>query len=141
MKKGVMLIFTLFIPIFVYLKMPLMAQEASLPIDIEEYQGIKYFSGGFGYDERDNLRKMGKNYGLKLVFSVKSGEYLADVGVQIVTSEGKTLLETVSKGPWFYARLSPGNYTVKAGSGGITQSKEARVGQGGQTMLHFVWGK
>jgi hypothetical protein len=104
------------------------------------YKGISYISGGIGLDERERLTSIGKNYSLKLVFAVKSREYLADVRVKILDNSGKKVLDAVSEGPWFYADLPTGKYTVSASLSGREKQSAANIVKGQtQTSLRFYW--
>jgi hypothetical protein len=65
--------------------------RSGITIEKKDYQGIPYVSGGVGVDEREAFVAMGKDYSLKLMFAIKSGEYLSDVKVEISDSIGKKL--------------------------------------------------
>ena len=111
-----------------------------LPVEKKQYQGIAYVSGGIGLDEREKLTAMTKNYSLKLVFAVKSREFLSDVKVRIADSSGKKVLEATSDGPWFFADLPTGKYTVKVSLKGAEKQNTVNVVSGQkQTMLSFYW--
>jgi len=45
--------------------------------------GIRCLAGGVALEERSRLEKMAKDCNLKLVFALLSGEYLADIKVEI----------------------------------------------------------
>ena len=77
-------------------------------------KSITFLSGGVSERERENLQEMGKKYSLKLVFSKKKGEYLSAVTVKILDQMDKTILTTVSNGPWFFINLPPGVYNLEA---------------------------
>jgi hypothetical protein len=105
-----------------------------------EYKGISYISGGIGLDERERLTSIGKNYSMKLVFAVKRREYLADVRVKIMDNSGKKVLDAVSEGPWFYADLPTGKFTVSASLSGREKQSTANIVKGkSQTTLRFYW--
>ena len=110
-------------------------------IEAKNYGGIAYMSGGIGLDEREQMVKMEQSYNLKLIFAVQQGNFLTGVHVTITDSSGKTLLNAVSDGPWFYAALPAGTYTVAATNQGQTISKAARVVASGRTPVSFVWAK
>jgi len=111
-----------------------------LPVEQTQYRGIAHVSGGIGLDEREKLTAMAKNYSLKLVFAVKSREYLSDVKVKITDSSGKTVLAAAADGPWFFADLPTGKYTVTASLKGAEKQGTANVVKGQrQTMLSFYW--
>jgi hypothetical protein len=106
-------------------------------VRVKNYQGIPYWSGGVGEDDRDALQQVQEDYDLKLVFADRSGDYLADVNVLILDAAGKTVLEAVSEGPWFFARLPAGSYTVSAGVPGSQSRRKVRIGPRGRTTLQF----
>lgn len=109
------------------------------PIPVQDYEGIRYISGGFGYDERTALQTMGRGYGLKLMFSVKDGTYLSNVGVAINNAAGVNVLQIAGVGPWVFIDLPPQTYRVTVSAMGRSMVKSARVGYRHQTLLHFVW--
>ncbi|MBW1802421.1 MAG: carboxypeptidase regulatory-like domain-containing protein [Deltaproteobacteria bacterium] len=113
--------------------------EFILPIEVKEYQGISYISGGIGSDERKALLQTGKAYSLKIMFAVKGGAYLADVKVVIKNPAGKKLFEGVSEGPWMFIKLRPGKYQVSAVADGKVLNKAANVNENGQTEIRFYW--
>jgi len=75
---------------------------------------IAFMSGGVGEREREILKEMGRDYSLKLIFLNKKGEYLSDVIVKILDWNGKTILTTVSNGPWLFIDLPTGVYDLEA---------------------------
>jgi hypothetical protein len=116
------------------------ASAFSLPLpEAKTYNGITYLSGGIGLDEREVLQRIGQDYDLKLGFAEKAGNYLSDVEVRIKDAGSNTILETISQGPWFFAKLPAGQYTILATTKGITRQHSARVAAHGQTSLYFYW--
>ena len=115
------------------------AETPAPPLMVKEYEGIPYVSGGIGMDEREAMSAIASEYNLKIVFALKEGNYLAGASVLIKDAQGKTVLDTVSDGPWFYAKLPAGQYAVTA-----TMIKKANTGNvqikpAGQSVLHFYW--
>jgi len=110
-----------------------------LPPEAKTYQGITYLSGGVGLDERETLSHIGQDYDLKLGFAEKAGNYLSDVKVRIKDAGSNTILEAVSQGPWFFAKLPAGKYTILATMKGETRQQVVRVTTRGQTALYFYW--
>ena len=89
--------------------------EALMEIAPTTENGITYVSGGIGEGQAQAMMGMRKDYNLQLTFAMKgTGEYLADVKVNIQDAKGKEILETVSSGPLFYAKLPQGRYKVTA---------------------------
>ena len=108
-------------------------------VKIEDYQGIRYASGGIGEGERAELDALSNQFNLRLLFAMQgSGDYLAGIQVRILDSRGGVVLSAESNGPWFFAELPPATYTVEAGAPDQTQRQTARVGAG-QSRLNFYW--
>jgi hypothetical protein len=104
--------------------------------------GVKYVSGGVGVDEVQALRSIQHEYNLRLLFLVQgSGEFLADVKVKIQDAKGKTVLDTVSDGPRFLAKLAPGSYRIIAESEGKQIIKSVRIPSKSSTSQSFFWKK
>ena len=102
--------------------------------------GISYVSGGIGEAQQQALKTMRKDYNLLLTFAIeKSGEYLADVKVSIQDAKGKKILETVSPGPLFYAKLPQGKYRITAESHETPLSKSTTIKKTGARDLYFYW--
>jgi hypothetical protein len=117
---------------------PAMAAESAL--DVKTAGNISYVSGGVGLSEREELAQLKGTYNLQLMFAyAKSGEYLADVAVKIADSAGRSLLEAVSSGPYFYAQLPPGRYQVSATNAGKAQTKTVSVPARGAVPVAFYW--
>lgn len=76
---------------------------------------VEFVTGGVGEHEQMVMRSMRSNYNLQLVLAVKgTGEYVSDVKVKLMDTGGKTVLDTVTKGPDLFAKLTPGHYNLVA---------------------------
>jgi hypothetical protein len=140
MKKIMMLLSFVFILLFGYEYHGYGDERYVLSIEKKDYQGIPYVSGGVGVDEREAFAAMSKDYSLKLIFAIKSGEYLSDVKVEISDSIGKKVLEAVADGPWFFTNLPPGKYKVNVTMMDKTQQNVVNIGKDKkQTTLRFYW--
>ena len=96
-------------------------------------------AGGVGLNAREALRSGAPAHNVKMVFTLDTGNYLADVGVKVTDSSGKTVIDGVSDGPWLYAQLPEGRYTAHASYGGKTVTKRFSVGKSGQMTSYFRW--
>jgi hypothetical protein len=96
-------------------------------------------SGGVGSPARDNLRTQAPPHNVKMVFSLNTGNYLSDVEVKVTDGSGKTIVNEVSNGPWFFAQLPAGNYTATATYGGKSMTQRFSVGASGVRTAHFRW--
>jgi hypothetical protein len=83
------------------------ALAGNLPPFIEEgvFGHVRYVSGGVSLEEREAMKAMAKDFDLKLVFAMASGEYLSHILVVIKDAQGNTLLSKESQGPWFFVKL------------------------------------
>ena len=102
--------------------------------------GVSYVSGGVGTDSIDRLSSLARDFNLKLVFAMKSGNYVSDVKVTIANAAGKTLLDTTSEGPWFLAKLPAGNYQIVATFAGNAEKRTIAVGAAKLRTVDFRWG-
>jgi hypothetical protein len=101
--------------------------------------GISYVSGGVGAASTDRLSALAKDFNLKLVFALKSGDYVSGVDVTIADAAGKTLLKAKSEGPWFLTRLPAGNFKIAATLDGKTETRTVAVGAEKLRTVDFRW--
>ena len=97
--------------------------DAELQPQVEN--GITFVSGGIGASEQAAIGAMSAEYSLQLVFSAPGGAYLSAVDVALLDGDGKSLLETATRGPMFLAKLPPGRYQWRAGASGYTTVERA----------------
>jgi hypothetical protein len=107
--------------------------------EVKTYEGIPYVSGGIGLEERASLGAMSKTDNLKLSFALQNKDYLGGAEVLIKDRSGKEILEAVSEGPLFFAKLPEGIYTVEATAMGKTLERVVHVPSKGQAQLYFAW--
>ncbi len=102
----------------------------ALAADTESVQqsgGISYVSGGVGADSTARMNSLAKDFNLKLVFALKSGDYVSEVAIAIVDAAGKQLLDTKSEGPLFLTRLPRGSFKIAATFGGRTETRTVAI--------------
>ena len=114
-------------------------QQAAVPAEkAGSGSGVAYVSGGVGDDSSDRMASMGREYNMKLMFTLNEGNYLSDVHVAVTDSRGGKVIDDVANGPFFFAKLPPGQYTVTATHEGKTQTRKMSVGKGMQSA-HLRW--
>ena len=106
---------------------------------VQTVGGVSYVSGGVGTESIDRLNSLAGGFNLKLVFASKSGAYLTDVRVTIADTNGRTLLDTTSQGPWFFAKLPAGDYRIVATFAGKEARQQISVGTERLKTLDFRW--
>lgn len=112
----------------------LAAEEAIVKTE----NGVSFVSGGVGDASSDSLQSLAKDFNLKLVFALKSGEYVSGVNVTIANAGGKTLVDTTSEGPLFLTKLPAGNFKIVATLGSKSESRTVTVG-GRLRTVDFRW--
>jgi hypothetical protein len=100
---------------------------------------VSYVSGGIGEESREHLQSIAGLFNLKLLLAATSGAFIADVQIQIVGKDGKPLVQAVSEGPIFMAKLPPGSYRVTATADGVAREQKVVLGSGQRSTLHFRW--
>ena len=101
---------------------------------------ITFVSGGTGDEDRAAMRQAARDYNLRLQFAIQgTGEYLADVGVTLADASGRTVLDTISDGPLFFARVPPGRYKLTVIESGKSQSRNIAVAAEGALAQSFYW--
>jgi len=101
---------------------------------------VTYVSGGIADDWQQAMEAQKSQYNLHLLFAQEgTGAYFTNVPVQITDSSGQTVLNAVSQGPFFYARLKPGSYKVTASHGCQAVTKAATVPASGGADLDYRW--
>jgi len=101
--------------------------------------GIPHVSGGIGEDSRAQLETMARDYNLKLVFALQSGNYVTDVQVIVADARGKPLLQAPSQGPWLFVSLPPGSYQITATLSGKAVKRTVTVGKARLQTVDFRW--
>jgi hypothetical protein len=113
--------------------------DSVLQPEVQTYNGIPYMSGGFGLEERAELRAMSKSDNLELSFALKNKDYLSGADLLIKDDQGKDILKAVSDGPLFFTKLPAGKYTIEATAESRTEEQVAQVPAKGQTRIYFAW--
>ena len=107
--------------------------------EVQTYKDIPYVSGGFGLEERAELKAIGKTDNLELSFALQNKDYIGGARVLIKDKNGTEILEAVSDGPLLFAKLPEGIYIVEATAMGKTLEQTVQVLSKGQARLYFAW--
>lgn len=117
------------------------AGAAALPG--QDTQGnISYVSGGVGEDEAAAMKSAAPGYPLELQFVQKAtprDEFLADVKVRIMDRSKNVVLDAVSNGPYFLAKLPAGTYQIEADHSGVMKRQTVAIRAGKHQRSVFVW--
>lgn len=86
-----------------------------------------YITGGIGKDEREAIMAKRGDYNFEIKSALKAGNFTGDVRVVIENADGETVLDAMTDGPLFYAKLEPGNYVVKTVYESQTQENKIAI--------------
>ena len=113
------------------------AAEPELPVPIQQYETVRYYSGGVGIEERRQLPQL---YPLKVVFRTDRGHLLCNAEVT-VSSAGKTVFRGgADNGPWLIVDLPPGSYDITAVQDGKSRTaKGVGLVAGRPRTLVLTW--
>ena len=101
---------------------------------------VTYVSGGIADDWQQAMESQKSQYNLHLLFAQQgTGAYFAYVPVKITDASGRAVLNVTSLGPFLYARLKPGTYTVTASHLGQPITQTTQVPASGGVDLNFYW--
>jgi hypothetical protein len=99
-----------------------------------------YVNGGIGADEQATMRRVAKDFPLRIVFSEgKDGEFLADIPMVISDSSGNAIFHLLKAGPMLFVFLPQGRYKVSAVFNGVTQTQQVTVAGKDGKDLGFHW--
>ena len=101
---------------------------------------VSFVSGGVGDDEAQAIKSMAANYPVEMLFVAKGtpNQYLANVKVQITDKSGNVVLDTTTQGPFLFAKLPPGRYSVSAESEGGVKRQSIQV-TGARQRVMLMW--
>lgn len=91
------------------------ATEAVLPV-AQTAGGIRYISGGIGDEELAEINAQEQNFNTRIVMIATNGEYMGEIPLRILAKDGSEILRLDNVGPYLYANLPDGSYTVEAAS-------------------------
>ena len=106
---------------------------------LREGTGASFISGGVGEESQARLAAQAAQFNVRVIFALKSGNYLSGVEVGVWDPAGKQVFSTVTEGPWLYARLAPGSYSIRAVLAGQAQEQKFAVPPQGWRQLVFRW--
>ncbi len=99
-----------------------------------------YLNGGIGQDEQATMKRLSKDFPLRLTFSErKDDEYIANVPVVISDARGNPVFVLDKSGPMLFVILPNGKYKVSARFKGLTEAQEVTIDGASGKDLYFHW--
>ncbi|MDX1974719.1 MAG: hypothetical protein SFT92_03485 [Rickettsiales bacterium] len=84
----------------------------ALPLEVHEVNGVRYVTGGIGDEEITMLKQVENEFNTRILLSSKKGEYISLAQIRIFDAAGNEVVTDGFAGPYFYASLPPGKYSV-----------------------------
>ncbi|MEW5834522.1 MAG: hypothetical protein AB1832_05615 [Pseudomonadota bacterium] len=107
---------------------------------LETARATTYVNGGVSKEEEAHMRKIAKDWPLRMIFSErKDNEFVADVNLFVTDHRGAPVLTLNNTGPMTYAMLSAGKYRITATFHGITESREVTLDGKQGKDVYFHW--
>ncbi len=111
----------------------------ALPLKVMQAGGIGYINGGIGDEETRQVHAQAGNYNLHIMLSDPKGEYISNVHVRVLGGEA-AVLDVADAGPYLYAKLPQGSYTLETTSPGQPPKQEAiTIGATGTVKKHILY--
>ena len=88
---------------------------------------ISWLSGGVGDEALGEMRKVAASYNVHVVFSERSGAYLASIPYTVAAGDGRIIRSGISDGPLLYLKLKPGAYQISAEIDGVWQRHSLKL--------------
>jgi hypothetical protein len=101
---------------------------------------VSYVSGGVGLEERTRIQASAHLYNFQVKAAYTTGHYLADVRIMIhEAASGEEVLNALTEGPFFYAKLPAGTYVVSAAFGDEVQEQRISIAAGNAPMREAIF--
>lgn len=98
-----------------------------------------YMNGGFGSNEQAYMRRVGKDFSLRLVFAErKDNEFVADVKLLIEDEHGPVFMLPAA-GPMTNVMLAEGKYRISASYRGVTEVHMVTIKDKNGVDVVFHW--
>ena len=103
-------------------------------------EGVAYAMGAISVSELRELERRKDDYSLWITLAAKkTGAYLSDVQVRIMTADGKLVFNELVVGPWLFIDLPVGRYKVEAAFRGQPDTKTTQINKGDRHQMFFYF--
>lgn len=111
------------------------------PVRQQSYYGVRYVTGGVGFEEQEYLKskELRSQYTLEVVTASKVGSYISDALVSVTEKSGESLLNVNMDGPLLLAMIPDGSYSVNVTIGSQQQKRDVTIKQGRLQRVVTTW--
>lgn len=96
---------------------PLVVEDDTIPVLPLEIvtlgDDLRYVTGGIGDEELTMLKAVEDQFNVRILMSSNKGAYISQAALRIFDKDGKEVLADGFAGPYFYAHLPAGKYSVE----------------------------
>lgn len=93
---------------------------------------VSFVSGGIGSFEKSWFDQQQSGYKAKVTYADSTGHHLSGVTVTMTDHAGKTVLSTITEGPYLLIDAKPGSYKLNSSYQGVSKTQTLKLGQGMQ---------
>jgi hypothetical protein len=112
---------------------------APLPLDIQTNGSVTYVSGGISDEEMDMLKARANEFNLRIALNSADGHFMVASNFHVLDSTGLEVLRIDDAGPYVYAKLKPGKYTIEAVENGEIKTATVNVPNSGSTQARLAF--
>ncbi len=108
-------------------------------LEVQTYGEISYITGGISDEETDMLKAHASEYNLHILINSTGGAFEVAEKFHVLDSKGVEVLRVDDAGPYVYAKLNPGSYTVEANQGGEIRTSKINVPAKGASKVQITF--
>lgn len=108
-------------------------------LQVKNFHGISYLTGGIGLDERYYLDARKSQFNFRIEMARSDGSYLGEGFARIVDHHGRIMLDAKFDGPILLADLPAGKYQIDLVFHGKVKRNHVVVPRHGQKRLVTHW--
>jgi len=108
-------------------------------IEVQTSGQVTYMTGGISDEEVNMLKAHANEFNLHVLINTTGGAYLVTDKFHIMDSQSVEVLRVDDAGPYVYAKLTPGTYTIEANEGGEIKTAKISVPAKGAAKVQMTF--
>ena len=110
-----------------------------MPLHVVQAGPITYVNGGISDEELTQLKAQASQYNLQIMLSAPKGDYISNVRLRLL-KKTTVLVDLADAGPYFYAQLPAGTYTLETTNPGAKPKHETiKISAKGTVKKHIIY--
>jgi hypothetical protein len=110
--------------------------------EVQTSGSASYVTGGIPYEQIPAFKQAARQYPLNVEIYERSGnknQFTADADVKLTNKSGEVVLDARTNGPFLWAKVPPGQYTLQTTLNGKTKEQRVAVNGNGSTRAIVVF--